>query len=129
MIKKIIWNIELLSHYFQEVEQFFDLRQKRKIVNIIGEIMETSTEGKTEVAIANSPKEFVTQDIESTIRKIEPDNTYILDLISKELPNEAKIGYMLPLNCGHNSNLSLAELNLVQKHLINAQIVELADSP
>ncbi len=46
---------------------------------------------------------------------------------SQELPNEDRIGYLLPLNCGHNGSLSLAELNLFQKHLINAQIVALVE--
>ena len=93
---------------------------------IVDEVVDTSIERKTE-RVENSHREFVNQELEFSTGRMEVD-TRIIDLISKELPDESKIGYMLPLNCGHNASPSLPELNLLQKHLIKARIIELADN-
>lgn len=127
MIKRILWNVETIARYLQEVEAFLDQRQKRDALCAADEVAGFPSEGKAE-ELSSSPREFASQELELSTRRMHID-TRVVDLVSKELPDESKVGYILPLNCGHNASPSLAELNTLQKHLINAHIVELADSP
>lgn len=81
--------------------------------------MENQNEQPSEETAISIP-----HDLDCTTSRLDNDGK-----LRKELPDESIIGYMLPLNGGHNGAFSLPELNLFQKHLINAQIVELADNP
>jgi len=148
MIKKIIGNVQVIAHYLYQIEQFLDFRQKRIFhvclikIDEINESPSFNTEVRVEMGENSENAGVMSQNYENqnteqeyglgkipspeTSRGLETE-IRIMSVIVKELPNEGRIGYILPLNCGHNGTLSLAELNLFQKHLINAQIVALAE--
>lgn len=122
MVKKIINDVEIVVHYLHQAEEFLELRN---------EVI--APEGEVEMKIE---EEMFTSD--RVLKKgLEPDDDFgkviteekVIDIATNPLPDENVIGYILPLNCGISGMLNLNELNIYQKHLVNAQIVELEESP
>lgn len=125
MVKKLVNDVEIVAHYLHQAEEYLELRSEG-----------TSDNGEIEISLENN-----VEDVRSTDRvlkkglEIDDDSgkaiteEKVIDIVAKALPGESVIGHMLPLSCGAGGMLSLSELNAYQKHLVKAEIVELAESP
>jgi len=120
MVKKIINDVEILVHYLHEAEEFLELRYE---VNSDEEEIKFEGEAYTSDRIL---KKGLDQD--EDFGKVVTEEKAI-EISTRPLPDESLIGHLLPLSCGMSGVLSLNELNMYQKHLVNAHIVELAESP
>lgn len=125
--KKVIEYTEIVVQYLKKIESF--LKQRQVLLDKRKECMEIeSSHNKMLKSIEQDSATSKTQnaslslaDSDDASEKLpSPTDT---PLTIEQLPDETKIGYLLCLNCGHNNNLSLAELNQYEKHLINANII------
>ena len=102
-------------HYTFEDDKIEDLELDNK--HKAGE----STCSSSKVEDANGQKGLSARDL----MELEEDNILFRDFTE---PDIMKTGYLIPLKCGHNGQLSLQERNIYEIHLTSAGFIKEADN-